>query len=194
MLLRKIKILLLLFLMSFSTLKASETNLIGKETPLEDLDHSGKQSMEWEKVQVKLATSKGELDAQENVLNALKKEKANLKGQALLEKIEELKTQQAKFDKMSGEYLKDKENFLSKYPEKGLRNPRIYKRTQNKKNKEPENEKELAQKMDKLHEKILNQYPKSSSEIKKNRIKKKKNTNQSDVNEKGVTEKLTLDK
>ena len=123
--------------------------------------YSGKQDQNWEAVQTNLAAAKAKLDAQSTVVQNLIIEKNALKGEALNEKIAEIKIQHQKYEKMVFDYNKLNDDFLTKYPERGLKEKRIYKRAKMKSLDSFEDDVTLRGKINKLHRKILTQYPKA---------------------------------
>lgn len=128
--------------------------------------YSGKQDQSWEVVQQDLAALKAKLDTQATLLQNLISEKANLKGEALTTKIDEVKVEHKKYQKMVFDYNKLNEEFLTKYPERGLKEKRIYKRVKMKSLDTFEDDVTLRGKMNKLHNKIKKQYPKVFAEKK----------------------------
>ncbi|MGZ3726958.1 MAG: hypothetical protein ACXWQQ_14230 [Pseudobdellovibrio sp.] len=86
-------------------------------------------------------------------------EKNSLKGDALADKIAEIKKQHQKYEQMVFDYNKLNDEFLTKYPERGLKEKRIYKRAKIKSLDSFEDDVTLRGKINKLHKKILTQYP-----------------------------------
>lgn len=131
--------------------------------------YSGKQDQSWEHVQGEVVALKGKLDAQASVVQALVSEKMNLKGDALNAKIEDIKKEHVKYEKLVVEYNKKNEEFLTRYPERGLKAKRVYKRLKIKSLVAFEDDVTLSGRMNKLHKKVLQQYPKAFKEEEKNK-------------------------
>ncbi len=130
--------------------------------------YSGKQDQNWETVQTNLAAVKAKLDTQASVVQTLILEKNSLKGEALSEKIGEIKKEHQKYEQMVFDYNKLNDEFLTKYPERGLKEKRIYKRAKMKSLDSFEDDVTLRGKVNRLHRKILNQYPKAFDSKNKN--------------------------
>lgn len=136
---------------------------------------SGKQDLEWEKVQTKLGALKGKLDSQENIVKALLSEKAALAGETQQEKLKTLKEEHNRYKTMLEEYMKLNDEFLTKFPEKGIKELRIYNRQKKKTLGQFNKEILLQEKVDGLHNKILQQYPNAAKKHspKKSAVEKK---------------------
>lgn len=126
--------------------------------------YSGKQSQEWEKIQNQLGALKTKVDAQETVVQGLIEQKSALRGQALTDKVEELKTQYAKLRKLTDDYNELHEEYLTRFPERGLKEPRVYTRARAKSLQSYEDDQSLSGRVRSVHRKILKQYPKSRAE------------------------------
>lgn len=126
--------------------------------------HSGKQDHHWEVVQNDLAAAKTKLDAQAAVLGVLISEKSTLSGDALLAKIEEIKTQHKKYEQMVVDYNKQNDDYLTKYPERGVKEKRIYRRVKMKTLESFEDDVSVRGRMNKLHNKVLRQYPRAKKQ------------------------------
>lgn len=138
------------------------------EAKVEKKDFSGKQSLEWEKVQTKLGAMKGKLDAQLSLVESLVSNKEQLKGEALAVKMQDLKKEHLKLQKMIEEYNQLNLEFLTKYPERGIKESRLYNRVKSKSLKSYEKEMTVAGQLQRLHTKILSQYSKSNEVASKN--------------------------
>lgn len=155
--------------------------------------YSGKQDQSWEIVQNELAASKTKMDAQFAVVNNLIAEKSNLKGEELTAKMADIKKQHQKYEQMVVEYNKKNDEFLTRYPERGLKEKRIYKRVKIKSLESFEDDFTFRGRMNKLHKKVLSQYPKSSGADQNNN---KSNTKADNAGEsqKNVTDQIQFKK
>lgn len=129
-------------------------------------DYSGKQSTEWEKIQQDLVTVKGKLEAQTSMVLSLIEAKNSLKGKALDGKLDELKIEHQKLQKYTEEYNRKNHEYLTKFPERGIKDRRTYRRLKAKSLQAFENEMTIQGRVNRLHAKILSQYPKKKTEIK----------------------------
>lgn len=156
-------------------------------------NYSGKQDQSWEVVQNDLAALKTKMDAQYSVVNNLIAEKSNLKGEELTAKMAEIKKQHQKYEQMVVEYNKKNEEFLTRYPERGLKEKRVYKRVKIKSLESFEDDFTFRGRMNKLHKKVLSQYPKSSGKDQNNN---KSNTQADNAGEsqKNVTDQIQFKK
>ena len=130
-------------------------------------DYSGKQSADWEKIQLELSTVKGKLESQTSLVKNLIEAKNSLKGEALDLKLDELKTEYQKLQKYTEEYNRMNQEYLTKFPERGTKVHRTYKRLKTKSLQAIENEMTVQGRVNRLHSKILSQYPKSKAAAKK---------------------------
>lgn len=130
-------------------------------------DYSGKQSGEWEKIQLELGTRKGKLEAQITLVKNLIESKNSLKGEALDLKLGELKSEYQKLRKYTEDYNRMNQEYLTKFPERGTKVHRTYKRVKMKSLQALENEMTVQGRVNRLHSKILTQYPKSKAAAKK---------------------------
>lgn len=136
-------------------------------------DYSGKQSLEWEKAQAELGTIKGKLDAQTGIVKGLLEKKSELKGEALDQNLDELKKEYQKLLQYTDEFNKLNMEYQTKYPERGTKEARIYKRIKPKSLQAMENEMTIQGRVNRLHSKILNQYPKNIQPVKKKKLIKR---------------------
>jgi hypothetical protein len=174
----------IMLLLLFSTVTAfAETSQ--QATDIKDKEYSGKQNQDWELKQTKLGAKKSKLDAQENLIKTLIAEKLNLTGDALAVKIEQLKTEHIKLEQMIDEYNELNLEYLTKFPERGIKEKRIYTRMKTKSLQAFEADQTLQGRVNKLQSKILTQYPKSTEQLKN---KKKKSNSKSLDAEKNSTE------
>ena len=155
--------------------------------------YSGKQDQNWEVVQQELAASKAKLDTQAVLVQNLISEKNKLKGEALTLKIEEIKIEHHKYEKMVFDYNKLNEEYLTKYPERGLKEKRIYKRVKIKSLDSFEDDISIRGKMNKLHKKIKRQYPKVFADKKLNSIETK-STSATETSKDNVTQPIKFKK
>ena len=163
-----------LLVMSFVLLTASSVPAEEGASEADTVDqgnYSGKQDQSWELIQTKLGGMKTKLDTQSGLLTSLLAEKENLTNKdELARKNEELKTQHAKYEKLIEEYNKLNEEYLTKFPERGLKEKRIYQRVKTKTLDSFEDDFTLRGRLNKLHNKVLKQYPKAiRAEAKKNK-------------------------
>lgn len=141
---------------------------------LKNKNFSGKQNLEWEKIQTKLGALKGKLDSQENVVKAMLSEKNSLAGEDQQKRLELLKEEHARYKKMLEEYNELNNEFLTKFPEKGIKELRLYSRQKSKTLESLGREITVQERAEILHEKIMKQYPST------NRIKGKGSNKDSD--------------
>jgi hypothetical protein len=132
--------------------------------------YSGKQDQSWELIQTRLAAMKTKLDSQTALVNNLVAEKASLTdSNDVAAKNDELKLQHQKLETLVVEYNKLNEEYLTKFPERGLKQKRIYQRVKLKSIDAFEDDFTLRGRLNKLHGKVLRQYPSAvSKEVKKN--------------------------
>jgi hypothetical protein len=187
------------FIVLFSTFTsfvlAAEDVIVNK-----DSEYSGKQNQDWEKLQTKLGNLKSKLEVQENIIKALIAEKLNLTDEALTVKIEQLKKEHYQFEKMVDEYNELNLEYLTKFPERGIKEKRIYTRIKSKSLQSFEDDQNLQSRVNKLQSKILTQYPKSTEQLKRKKEKSsvkssdaKKNSTESQVKkDSDVTEQIIL--
>lgn len=141
-----------------------------QEEPNADLlnqNYSGKQSADWEKIQLELSTAKGKLEAQTSLVKNLIEAKNSLKGKVLDLKLVELKTEYQKLQKYTEEYNRINQEYLTKFPERGTKAHRTYRRMRTKSLQAIESELTVQGRVNRLHSKILMQYPKSKAAAKK---------------------------
>lgn len=173
---------------------------IAKEKPvqiIDDKEYSGKQSSDWEKAQADLGTIKGKLESQEVLVANLISGKKQLSGEALALKMEELKKEYIKLKMLTEEYNKLNLEYLTKFPERGIKEKRIYKRIKTKSLQALEEDLTVQGRVNRLQNKILNQYPNANLTDKKKKINSEKkaeieNSKNSDVDE--VTEQIIFNK
>ncbi len=148
------------FLFSFSQLCSANE---GKSSPegaaANNQAYSGKQDQNWEVVQTELAALKTKLDAQSVTVQSLIEQKAQLKGEALMMLVEDIKKQHQKYEGLVLDYNKKNDEFLTRYPERGLKEKRVYKRVKIKSLHGFEAELTTKDHLQRVHNKILNQYP-----------------------------------
>ncbi len=194
-------------------------------------EYSGKQSQDWSEVQTKLAALKAKVDAQEIVVKSLIQpagaggheaaasgghESApatghGAEGAAAAEshaanKFEQLKKEDEKLQTLIKQYNKLNTEYETKFPEKGLKESRIYRRSDSQSAEPIENGASSYEvKLKLLQNKILQQYPKAakaSVHAKKARTHNVENKSKSTENsvEKqtppsgGVTDQIILQK
>ncbi len=136
-------------------------------------DFSGNQNLEWEKIQQDLSNVKGKLESQTSLVKSLIESKNQLKGEALDQKLDELKSEFQKLQILTDRYNKINQDYLTKFPERGSREARLYKRIKIKSLQALENEMTIQGRVNRLHSKILSQYPGSVPNAKKVQIRQK---------------------
>lgn len=160
------------------------------ESATTEAEYSGKQSQAWSEVQTKLTTMKGKLEAQDAVVKALIAEKAHLTGEALMQKMEQVKKEHQKYQNMANDYNKLNSEYETKFPEKGLKENRVYKRVDPKSIERIEKDMSLDGRMQNIHSKVLKQYYRSAQKIEAEKSKKKKSLD----DKKGTTNAAVKDK
>lgn len=146
--------LVLMLALSSSNLAQAETESAEAEKP-----YSGKQSSEWTEVQKKLSDYKSKLQAQDALVKSLisEKTKASVSSQRI--KSKEIQLEHRKLKEMTEEYNRLSSEYDTKFPEKGVKENRIYKRTDVKSIEGIENELTAEGRLNKLHMRVLQQYP-----------------------------------
>ena len=137
-------------------------------------EYSGKQTQEWSEVQNKLSTLKGKVDSQDAVVKNLIIEKSVLTGEQQAAKIEELKKEHKKWQALVADYNKLDEEYETKFPEKGIKESRVYKRISVKSIERIENDMTVEGRLLRLQKKVLNQYPKTAQRIEQKKEQKRK--------------------
>lgn len=176
--------------------------------------YSGKQNQDWAEIQTKLATLKAKLDAQEAVVKSLmgssshgsSSHQAPSGGEhgappaaghggagassANVNSSEVLKAEHKKWQDLILEYNTVQHEYETRYPEKGVKELRVYKRIEPSEIEDTQKEMTLEGRVNQLHQKIVKQYrPAIEPVVKPKKIKK----NDSIKSEKG-DEKLSLPK
>lgn len=123
--------------------------------------YSGKQDQNWELVQAQVTALKGKMEMQATLVQNLIAEKNSLSGQPLQQKMEQIKTEHQKYERLVVEYNNKNEEFLTRYPERGLKEKRVYKRAKIKSLDSFEDDVTVRGRMNKLHNKVLKQYPRA---------------------------------
>lgn len=163
-----------------------------------EADYSGKQSQEWSEVQAKLGALKSKVEAQEALVNSLIAETGGGHGGGhgaapsgggheapssgghgsggsaggMNERIEQLKKEHQKLQTMIVEYNKMNASYETRFPEKGLKESRIYRRADPQAAITEAGSANYEERIQRLQGKIMRQYPKSAKDI---LSKKKKN-------------------
>ncbi|MBY0554464.1 hypothetical protein K2P97_08045 [bacterium] len=139
---------------------------------------------------------KSKLDTQEAVIKALIAEKSELSGEAQTAKMEQLKLAHSKFETMVNEYNELNLEYQTKFPERGIKEKRIYTRMKSKSLQAFEEDQTIQGRVNKLNSKIQTQYPKAALELKKKKQKKsdtiKEAPKDADSKEKDVTDQIIL--
>lgn len=155
-----------------------------------EADYSGKQSQEWSEVQTKLSALKSKVEAQEALVKSLIVEtggghgapaasggghggSSGAGGDAMGERIEQLKKEHQKLQTMIVEYNKMSAAYETRFPEKGLKESRIYRRTDPQAIQSDEMVSSYEEKVQRLQGKIMRQYPRTAKSIQAKKQKKK---------------------
>jgi len=133
--------------------------------PSEQL-YSGKQDQNWELVQAEVTALKGKMEMQSTLVQNLIAEKNSLTGQPLQQKMDQIKSEHQKYERLVVEYNAKNEEFVTRYPERGLKEKRVYKRAKIKSLDSFEDDVTVRGRMNKLHNKVLKQYPRAFTEEK----------------------------
>lgn len=161
-------------------------------------DYSGKQTEEWEKIQTQLNSLKTKVDAQEAVVKTLVAEKSHMEPNAAAAKVEELKKEYTKLERLTDEYNQLNADYLTKFPERGIKEKRVYTRMKLKALDAYEEDLSVQGRVNKLQKKILTQYPKANQvDVQKKATNKKSNSAQAssqDSSKKDVTDPITFEK
>lgn len=138
-----------------------------EEVTADSAAYSGKQNQDWERIQAQLSEKKAQLDTQENLIKTLLAEKSVLRGAALSEKVTQIKTEHQRFERLSNEYNKLNEEYHTKFPERGLKEKRVYTRPPVKSLRAIEEDLSVQGRVKKVHKKVLSQYAKGQEKRKK---------------------------
>jgi len=157
--------ILFLIVISFFSARANEGGE-SSEAPQSQV-YSGKQDQKWEVVQTELMALKGKMEQQATLVRNLIAEKSNLSGESLQQKMEQIKKEHQKYETLVYDYNQKNDEFLTRYPERGLKEKRIYKRVKMKSLDSFEDDVTLRGRMNKLHNKVLHQYPRAFAGEKK---------------------------
>lgn len=166
-----VKFLILICLLPFAM---AEEHGGGEAVKPENAEYSGKQTQEWSEVQTKLAALKGKVDSQDSVVKALIVEKSTLTGDNQIQKIDQLKKEHQKWQVMVEEYNKLNSEYETRFPEKGLKENRVYRRIDPKSIERIENDMTLEGRLARLQKKVFKQYPKTSKQIELEKAQKQK--------------------
>ncbi len=147
---------LLVGLFSWPALAQHESS--GGGSP-ENQNYSGKQDQQWEVVQNELGALKSKVDAQSTLVKGLVEQKSNAQGAELGALVENIKKQHQKYEDLVMDYNKKNDEFLTRYPERGLKEKRVYKRVKMKSLNGFEADVSMKARMRRLHDKVLKQYP-----------------------------------
>lgn len=164
-----VKIFSLIFFLTQMTFASDHGGGHGEASP-QDTNFSGKQTQQWSEVQAKLSALKSKVEAQENLVKSLTVDStgsATESREALAARIEQLKKEHQKLQALTAEYNKMNLEYETKFPERGLKESRIYKRfdpqtVQPDKSVTSGYEERLQQ----LQNKIMRQYPKATENLK----------------------------
>lgn len=163
-------------------------------------DYSGKQDLAWEKVQTQLAAIKAKLDLQESLIRKLTADKTQYTGKNSAAKIEELKKEHQELGRLTEEYTRLNLEYQTKFPERGIKESRLYKRVKSKSSEGYEEDESIQGRIDRLHTKILNQYSSTNNKLKNKNLKdpaqlpKNKVENPNKKNTEEITDQLLLKK
>ncbi len=183
----------------------------GGGAPAVEADYSGKQSQEWSEVQTKLSALKSKVEAQEAVVKSLIAETGGRHGGGsssggahetpppagghggggaggMNERIEQLKKEHQKLQALIADYNKMNTSYETRFPEKGLKESRIYRRTDPQALQINESASNYEEKVQQLQSKIMRQYPQTAKTLQAKKQKKKLIT-PAHEDEKGHSEK-----
>lgn len=190
-----IRVVLYLFLMTSAVSLYAKEGAEGGETPAsQNKDYSGSQSDEWEKVQTDLTARRGKIEVQESAIKTLLQQKVGLKGEQLSTKVEELKKEHAKLEQMTSEYNKLEEQYETRFPERGLKEPRIYVRRSIKSLETMEGELSLDDRVKRVQSKVLSQYTRSKKKKKTSIITQASSEDQTEKKQPDVTDPIIYQK
>lgn len=193
-----VSLLFALMLASSSTISFAQEH--GESAPVEgatEKDFSGKQSLDWMEFQQKLAEQKGKLDSQKIVVEELIAAKSHVPADQRIEAAEELQIEHRKLLKMIDDYNQRSAEYETKFPEKGVKVARIYKRVDPKSIESIENDMTLEGRLSRLHGKVIRQYPRSANQSKDAKSKNKGHGQPAPPTkpvEKDVTDQIILQK
>jgi hypothetical protein len=156
--------------------------------------YSGSQSDAWEKVQTELTSLRGKIEVQEASIKTLLQQKSGLKGDQLRAKIEELKKEHAKLEQMTGDYNKLEEQYETRFPERGLKEPRVYVRRPVKSLQSMESELSLDDRVKRVQAKVLSQYGRDKKKKKSGSPAKVSSGDQSEKKPPDVTDPIIYQK
>ncbi|MCC2678549.1 MAG: hypothetical protein K0R29_1125 [Pseudobdellovibrio sp.] len=174
----------LIFIPLFAS--ANEDEAAAKDGAPKESTYSGKQDQNWELVQTEVTALKGKMEMQATVVQNLIAEKNSLTGQALQQKMEQIKAEHQKYERLVVEYNAKNEEFMTRYPERGLKEKRVYKRAKIKSLDTFEDDVTIRGRMNKLHNKVLKQYPRAFTDE-----KNKKESSVSSGQGKGASDDVT---
>ena len=177
--------------------------------------YSGKQNQDWAEIQTKLATLKAKLDAQEAVVKSLmgssshgssSSHQAPAGGEhgappaaghggagasaANVNSSEVLKAEHKKWQDLILEYNTVQHEYETRYPEKGVKELRVYKRIEPSEIEDTQKEMTLEGRVNQLHQKIVKQYRPEIEPV----VKSKKSKKNDSIKSEGGDEKLSLPK
>lgn len=176
--------------------------------------YSGKQNQDWAEIQTKLATLKAKLDAQEAVVKSLMgssshgsaSHQAPSGGEhgapsaagnggagassANVNSSEVLKAEHKKWQNLILEYNTVQHEYETRYPEKGVKELRVYKRIEPSEIEDTQKEMTLEGRVNQLHQKIVKQYRPAIEPV----VKSKKIKKNDLIKSEGGDEKLSLPK
>ena len=110
-------------------------------------------------MQTELGALKSKVDAQAMVVESLLAQKSQVKGEELSALVENIKKQHEKYEDRVIDYNKKNDEFLTRYPERGLKEKRVYRRVKMKSLNSFETDVSMKARMRRLHDKVLKQYP-----------------------------------
>jgi len=187
--------------------------------PAVEAHYSGKQTQEWSEVQTKLSALKSKVEAQEALVNSLIVEtggghgksaggggghgapaegghgsgSGSSGGDAMGERIEQLKKEHQKLQTMITEYNKMSAAYETRFPEKGLKESRIYRRTDPQAIQSDESASNYEEKVQRLQGKIMRQYPRTAKTLQAKKQKKKAATSEKEEAKKPSEKKSNPD-
>lgn len=183
------KMIGLLFLFSSGVMASEKAAPEAVHGAAAEKEYSGKQTQEWSEVQTKLSALKGKVDAQENIVKALIHEKKPGSDAEVATRIELLKKEHAKLQSLIADYNKMSASYETRFPEKGLKESRIYRRVDPQAIQLDETASTYEERLRILQNKIMRQYPKAAQQIQSAKKRKEEAQKKSSKSQKSDEQK-----
>jgi len=187
--------------------------------------YSGKQSQAWSEIQTKLAALKAKVEAQEAVVKSLISSSHSTSGAGHGESqapaagghggggavvptvsgsvVELLRVEHQKWQQLVEEYNQLNHEYETKFPEKGIKESRVYQRLESSDLETFEKQMTVDEKINESHQKIIKQYPRAfkdkldssgSADVKKKKTHQKNKKAVESESENSVTDTILLKK